>query len=155
MNEGLKRRCCFAGHSVIEDYNIREMIKRKSIEVIEKYGVNEFWVGNYGAFDSCAMSVINELKNLYDIKLNLVIPYLTKEINENREWYYKNYDNILIADIVEGIPGKYKILECNQYMIDQCVYLICYVKYSWGGAAKTIEYARRKKHIEICNLADM
>ena len=28
MNDGLKRRCCFAGHGVVEDNNIKEMIMK-------------------------------------------------------------------------------------------------------------------------------
>lgn len=70
--EDKKRRCCFAGHSTLEDNDVKEKITEKIIPLIEKYGVSEFWVGNYGAFDSCVMSVINELKKKYNIELNSV-----------------------------------------------------------------------------------
>ena len=30
-------------------------------------------------------------------------------------------------------------------MVDNCDLLIAYVKYSWGGARKTLDYAIRKK----------
>ena len=32
--------------------------------------------------------------------------------------------------------------------------MICYVKNTWGGAVKTLEYAQRKKHIKIFNLSE-
>lgn len=51
-------------------------------------------------------------------------------------------------------PPKYKIIKSNQFMVNKCTYLICYVKYTWGGAYKTLEYAKRKKHIFIHNIAD-
>ena len=39
-------------------------------------------------------------------------------------------------------------------MVNKSDYIICYVEHSWGGAAKTYEYARRQKHIQIINIAD-
>ena len=37
-------------------------------------------------------------------------------------------------------------------MVDSADLVIAYVQYSWGGAAKTLEYAKRKKKT-IINLA--
>ena len=45
------------------------------------------------------------------------------------------------------------IKKANQYMVDNSQCMICYVRHSWGGAAKTLEYAKRKKDIEIFNVA--
>ena len=36
-------------------------------------------------------------------------------------------------------------------MADNSRYLICYVEHNWGGAAKTVEYAKRKG-LKIVNL---
>ena len=83
----------------------------------------------------------------------MIIPYLTKEINEYREQYYKNYDEMVIAEIPEKTQKKYRILKTNEYMVDNSSYLICFINHSWGGAAKNLEYAERKKHITIFNLA--
>ena len=123
--------------------------------LIEKKNVKTFWVGNYGSFDGYAASVVKELQEKYsDIKLELVIPYLTKEINENKYFYYQKYDSILMADIPESVPARYKIIKTNYYMIDNSAYMVCYVNRSWGGAGKALEYAKKKKDIEIFNLAD-
>ncbi len=149
-----KRRCCFAGHSHIYDDNIKELITEKVIELIEKYGVNEFWVGNYGAFDYYSASVIRELKKSYDIELDLVIPYTTRKIEEQKELYCEKYDYLLMADIPESTPAKFRITKCNQYMVDSSDFLICYVKYSWGGAVQTMKYAKKKKYMKVINLAE-
>ena len=74
-----KKRCCFAGHSDIWDSSLAEKIKSVAEDLIVNYNVREFWVGNYGNFDGSAASVIRELQKTYsDVKLDLVIPYLTK-----------------------------------------------------------------------------
>lgn len=147
--------CCFAGHSKL--YNSDE-IYHNLVNLIEKLiteeNVSEFWVGNYGSFDWLSAKAVRSLKEKYPaIKLNLVIPYLTSDINENRELYYRNYDHILMADLPERTPKRFQILKCNEYMVNNSDFIICYVQYSWGGAAKTMEYAQKKKHIKIFNIA--
>ena len=97
---------------------------------------------------------LSKIKEKYaDIQLNLVIPYLTSDINEYKELYYEKYDHILMADLPERTPKKFQILKCNEYMVNNSDFIICYVQYSWGGASKTLEYAQKKKHIKIFNLA--
>lgn len=151
-----KKRCCFAGHGKIYlDKSLELKVYEKCEELIKNYGVTEFWAGNYGAFDHLAARVVRRLKEKYpNIELDLVIPYITESINQYKEKYDKDYDYILMADMPENTPTKYKILKCNQYMVDCSDYLMAYVNYSFGGAVKTLEYAQRKKHIEIFNLGD-
>lgn len=149
----INKICCFAGHRDIYDDSIKDKIKEILITLIEKENVKTFWVGNYGAFDRYSASVVRELKKVYSgITLELVIPYLTKEMNEHKEFYYKEYDDILMADIPPSTPAKFRIIKANQYMIESSAYLICYITHSWGGAAQTLEYAKRKNHIKIFNL---
>ncbi len=150
----MRKICCFAGHSKIND---AEDILKKLCAVIEhlisEEKVTEFWVGNYGDFDKLSARAVRALKEKYsNIKLNLVIPYLTSEINEFKEMYYKNYDNILIADIPEKTPKKLQILKGNEYMVCNSQFFVCYVKHTFGGAAKTLEYAKKKTNIRIINI---
>lgn len=149
------KKCCFAGHSEIyNEDSLFDTVKKKAEELIIQKGVNEFWVGNYGTFDHLAASAVRELKKKFpNITLTLVIPYLTKELNEYNKEYQQKYDFILVSEIPEKTPKKYYILKANEYMVNNSDYLICFIRYSWGGAAKTLEYAKRKKHISIFNLA--
>lgn len=151
----MSKRCCFAGHSKI--YNTDD-IYDNLVNFIEKLitveNVSEFWVGNYGSFDGLSAKAVRNIKRKYPyVQLNLIIPYLTVDINKYKEVYYKNYDRILIADLPERTPKKFQILKCNEYMVNNSDYIICYVLYTWGGASKTLEYAKKKKHIKILNLA--
>ena len=148
------KRCCFAGHSDIWDSSLTEKIKSVAEDLIVNHNVREFWVGNYGNFDGSAASVIRELQKTYsDVKLDLVIPYLTKSINEYKELYYKKCDNILIADIPENTPKRFHITKANEYMVNNSDFMICYIQRSWGGAITTYKYAKRKK-LQIFNIAE-
>lgn len=90
----MKRICCFAGHSqIIDTENIYEKLLSVIENLVTSENVSEFWVGNYGDFDRLCAEAVRELAAKYpEIRLSLVIPYLTKEINENREMYYEKYD---------------------------------------------------------------
>ncbi len=149
-----RKRCCFAGHSDIWDSNLREKLKTVAEDLIVNHNVKEFWVGNYGTFDSTSASVIKELQKTYtDITLDLVIPYLTKTLNEYKELYYQKCDNILVADVPENTPKRFYITKANEYMVDNSQYLICYIQRSWGGAITTYKYAKRRK-LQIFNMAE-
>ena len=147
-------RCCFTGHGIIANEAVIRILKEKEKELIEHCNVNEFWVGNYGDFDRYATRAVNCLKKTYpQIRLALVLPYVTKEINDNKEYYYNHYDEILISDVSFSTPKSLYIIKTNEYMVQNCGYMIGYITHTYGGAARTWRYASRQKHIKICNLA--
>lgn len=145
--------CCFCGHSKIYDsYKLAESIKDSAKKIILQENISEFWVGNYGGFDKLCASVINELKSEYpNIKLNLILPYLTQEILKNKDFYNKRFDNIILAELPEYTPKKYSITECNKYMLNHSRFVICYITHDWGGAYQTLKYAKRK-NLTIINI---
>ena len=149
------KRCCFAGHSKVSDV---DGIYAHLLQLVEKLiveeGVVEFWVGDSGNFDQLSAKAVRTLKETYpNIRLNLVIPHLTSDINEYPDTYHKKYDHVLIADIPKKTPKRFQAFKCNKYMVKRSDFLICYVEYSWGVAAKTAAYARRKKHIQTWYLS--
>lgn len=147
-------KCCFAGHGEIYNTRLEELVNREAIRLIEEQSVKEFWVGNYGEFDKMASSVVRKLKNRYAyIKLVLVIPYLTKDISEYASEYKSKYDEIIVADVPVNTPKRFHIIKGNEFMVRECEFLIAYVSHSWGGAAKTLEYAKRKKKT-VVNIAE-
>ena len=151
----MKKICCFAGHSKLYDM---EEVYNKCLplldELVVKENIEEFWVGNYGDFDKLASKMVGDLKEKHPtICLSLVLPYITTEVNEHKNVYYEKFDNIIIADIPRKTPRNIQIIKCNQYMIQNSVYFLCYISHSWGGAFKTLEYAKKQKNIQIVNLA--
>lgn len=153
----MKKICCFTGHSNIGD-NSDLLIKvySKCEELVKNKEVGIFWIGNYGHFDSLATNAVRKLKEKYtSIELDLILPYVTNSITQHKEMYYRDYDSLIIADIPQNTPIKYRILKCNQYMVNCSDFLIAYVNYSFGGAIKTLKYAQKKKNIEIFNLGNI
>ncbi|MBE7026808.1 MAG: DUF1273 family protein [Ruminococcaceae bacterium] len=151
----MNKICCFSGHGKISyTDDVYEKLINLIEDLITNENVSEFWVGNYGNFDRLCAHAVRSLKQKHlSLTLNLIIPYVTNSINEYKQQYQKNYDNILIADISERTPRKLQILKCNEYMVDNSDFMICYVEYFFGGAGKVLEYAKRKKNIKIFNLS--
>ena len=145
--------CCFAGHSnYYFDESQKQHLKYLIEKLINENNLKEFWVGNYGGFDSISARIVCDLKNKYnDIKLCLVIPYLTKKITDYRELYTK-FDEIIMADIPQNTPKRFYIVKCNEYMINKSDYLIAFVNHGWGGAALTYKYAKKNKSIKVYNI---
>ena len=142
----MKKVCCFAGHSVIYDNGeILASVIKKAENLILHENVTEFRVGNYGAFDRISKNAITKLKEKYPVKLILVIPYLTKEINEYKDFYKNSFDEIIIAPIPQSTPKRLSIIKCNEYMVESSDFIICHIKDHTTGADKTLSYAKRKK----------
>ena len=146
----------FAGHSSLGD---RDKIYADTVNQIEKLiieeNVSQFRVGHYGDFDFLCARAVRYLKEKYPhIHLDLLIPYVTANIRDLKLYYNENYDSITVAEIPENTPKRFYISKCNEYMVDTSDFLICYVKHDWGGAYRTLQSAKRKKHIKIYNLAE-
>lgn len=118
------------------------------IDILLKYAETEqeivCYTGGYGAFDWFAASCINKAKKAaHNIVNCLVVPYITSSYLERISLHTKEFDEVIYPPL-ENIPPKFAIIRRNEWMIDNSDLLIACVKYSWGGAARTLEYAKRK-----------
>lgn len=137
----------FCGH---RDTYLSEFLNKKFdkilIDLIEN-GADKFLFGGYGRFDIIAAEKVYNLKKIYPhIHSVLVIPYL------NRKNFCIYYDCTEYPPI-ENVPLRFAISKRNEWMIQQANTVIAYVNLTFGGAAKTLDYARRKEK-NIINLAD-
>lgn len=108
-----------------------------------------------GDFDKMCSSAVRRAKRKYpdkEIKLVLVLPYLTQELNENRAFYETSYDDIIVPIELADVHYKSAITKRNRWMVDQSKYLIAFVYKDFGGAYTTLRYAE-KKSLQIFNLA--
>ena len=142
----------FCGHSncLFSDEE-KEELKQLLIKEIRKNPTCKFYLGGYGDFDSLCLRTLRELKTDFpDIELLFITPYLDKNYSklELAKYYY---DDVIFPPI-ENVPRRFAILKRNEWMVDSADLVIAYVKYSWGGATKTLKYAERKKK-KIINLA--
>lgn len=145
---------CFCGHSKL--YSKHDLVKGKCYEVVQEQinkGADSFLVGDYGDFDGLAASVCLTLKKEYPhIEVCLILPYYRPHIDDYTQQRYNRFDSIITPPL-EDTPYRYRIVKANEYMVDQSDTVIAYVRSS-GGAAKTMEYAKRKAKT-ILNLANI
>ena len=101
--------------------------------------------GGYGNFDYFAAKCVQRMQEQYsNIRNCLVLPYIDQPFLERIE-IFKNHFDETIYPLLESVPRKYAIIRRNEWMVDSADIVIAYVTYSWGGAARTLEYARRKR----------
>lgn len=135
----------FCGHS---DYVYGETEKSELQSVIEesiKNGATEFWLGGYGSFDLMCAHILQKIRQRHgNFKIILVIPYM------DRQYDMELYDYSIYPPI-EHIPLRFAISERNKWMVANSDLLISGVRYNYGGASKTLSYAKRlnKKIISV------
>ena len=142
----------FCGHSnsLFSDEE-KEELKQLLIKEIRKNPTCKFYLGGYGDFDSLCLRTLRELKKEFqDIELIFITPYLDKNYSK-LEFAKYHYDDVIFPPL-ENVPRKFAILKRNEWMVEEADLVIAYVKYSWGGAAKALECAKRKKK-HIINIA--
>ena len=128
----------FCGHS--KTYEAREISKWLDIILPSQIegGAATFYLGGYGDFDCMAAAAVRRQKNVYPhIESILVLPYL------NRGYDAATYDSATYPPL-ENVPRRYAIVKRNQWMVSESDVVISGVIHSWGGAAKTLDYARSK-----------
>ena len=131
----------FCGHSKLnrtKDFSIwLDMLLPSLIEG----GVATFYLGGYGVFDSLAAAAVRRQKETYPhIEMILVLAYLDREIDTS------HYDGTTYPPL-EKVPRRYAIVKRNEWMVCESDVVISGVTHSWGGAAKTLEFAQKKRKV--------
>lgn len=142
----------FCGHSnCLFNDGIKEQLKNILVSEIIKNPTCKFYLGGYGDFDVLCLRTLRDLKaDFPEIELIFITPYLDKNYSK-LEFAKYHYDDVIFPPL-ESVPRKSAILKRNEWMVNEADLVIACVMYSWGGAAKTLEYAKRKKKT-IINLA--
>jgi len=129
----------FCGHKDVSDSKNVEQWLRSVCSDLIAHGADEFYLGGYGGFDHLCATVLRELKTSHpQIKLILVLPYLNSSI------LTQGYDETIYPSL-ENVPLRFAISRRNEWMVKESDVVVAYVTHGWGGAAKTLEYAKRKK----------
>ena len=128
--------CIFFGHR--ECYGLDNQVLKQSIEKLVNQGVDTFYVGNPGQFDSAVYSCLEQLRKRYPhIKVCVVVAYLPTEKNEYNDMIDTMYPEI------EGHP-KFAIEKRNRWLVDHSDFVLCYINHTWGGAYKFARLAERR-----------
>ena len=142
----------FFGHSDFRECdNEKEKLYNIICEIVQGKSV-DFYLGNYGNFDDLAYECAKRYKEKYkNSKLIFVTPYIYQ--GYRRLIDAKNsFDEIIFPEL-EKTPLVYAIGKRNEWMIGKADFVVFYVNRSWGGAAKALRYATKRKK-KIINLAE-
>lgn len=122
--------CTFFGHSQCPDLRseLREAVMRLAGD-----GIDMFYVGDNGRFDAQVRSVLSELGLCYGV----VLAYLPKGAGAG-------FDDTMFPEGLELVHPRYAIERRNRWMLERSDYVVTYVRYSWGGAAKFAALAERQ-----------
>lgn len=142
-------KCCFfIGHREATA-DILPALERAIEKHILDYGVTEFIVGHYGAFDRMAARAVLSAKALHpEITLLLLLPYHPAERPMETP---PGFDGTFYPPGMESVPRRYAIVRANRYMIDHADYLIAYAWHPASNARNLLDYAR-KRGIPVLNL---
>ena len=107
-------------------------------------GCTIFYTGAMGDFDDLFSSAVRKAKRCNpNIKLICVKPYMTQDINENGEYLYSLYDDIIIPTELADVHYKAAITKRNQWIIQNSEMVIVYTVRNYGGAYKAMKYAKK------------
>ncbi len=132
--------CTFFGHRDI-DCNIEKALYTVLVKLIEEYDVTCFYVGYQGNFDKLVCQQLKKLQTIFaHIHYTVILAYFPREKSAET---YMNAET-LYPEGLESTPPKYAINKRNQWMIDHADFVVTYVQYPFGGAAKWEEKARKR-----------
>ncbi len=151
--------CCFTGHRVIPEGDMRKIFELLPSVLEELYdkGVREFRAGGALGFDTlAALRVIDFRKTHPDVRLNLILPCRDQDQKWSafdRETYrftIEKADSVMYASDIYA-PGC--MHKRNRSLVNGSDICLCYVARSDGGSAYTFLYAL-ERGLEIINLYD-
>lgn len=135
----------FCGHRDIFFKNGEEKrLEEELRKVLEEFPNAVFYLGDYGRFDGLCNSALKKLQKEYPrLRRVFVTPYLDPEY-AHFQYADEYYDEVLYP-FTDKVIKRFAISKRNRWIVNEADLVIAYVDHEWGGAAKTLEYAVRKK----------
>lgn len=144
------KSCFLFGHGDAP-CELEPRIREAAVRHYQQYGVRQFYVGRYGAFDRMAASAVRAIKKVHnDVELYLLLAYHPAQRPIPLP---DSFDNSFYPPL-EGVPPRYAIVKATQYMVDTSDTIICYVAH-FGNTRNLLEYAERcagRRHLLLENL---
>ena len=114
----------------------------------------EFFLGEYGSFDSFAYRCARCFKEKHtNARLVFVTPYLSENYRKNDPVYIKERFDQTVYPPIEGVPPRYAILRRNKWIAEKADVLVAYITHEYGGAYTMYRQAVRAGK-KIYNIAE-
>ena len=134
--------CTFFGHRDCPEI-IRPKLREVLIDLITNHGVDMFYMGHQGQFDTYVYSELKKLKQEYpQINYAVVLAYMPGKKTE-----YDDYSDTMLPEGIESVHPRYAVSWRNNWMLRQSDYVVTYITHSWGGAAQYEKKAKARKMI--------
>ncbi|MBR0162417.1 MAG: DUF1273 domain-containing protein [Oscillospiraceae bacterium] len=147
--------CTFAGHRNVFLPDADRKIEVALDWLIARDDAFVFYTGGMGEFDIKCASAVRAAKRRHidkEIRLILVLPYMSNCLNTDKNYYESSFDDVMIPIELVSVYPKAAIQKRNRWMVDRSDYLIACVHRDFGGAYETVQYAMRKD-VPVLNLA--
>ena len=140
--------CTFFGHRDAPQ-EIKNSLRQILSELIERQGVDRFYVGNQGNFDTMARGLLAEFEQTHGIRYEVVLAYLPKKTDAPDD-----AEHTVLPEGIETVPPRFAIDCRNKWMVNRSDIVVTYVTRPFGGAAKFREMAVKKKKtvIDVSNI---
>ena len=131
--------CTFFGHRDCPA-EIYPALEALVYDLISAYGVDTFYVGEQGNFDALATRALCRLSETFPhVKCYRVLTRLPARLSSADRFLPPT----LLPEGIEEVPPKFAVDHRNRWMLFRSVFVIGYVRYSFGGAAKFLSAAKR------------
>ena len=128
--------CTFFGHSDCPE-TIAPRLREALIHLIAHDGIEQFYVGDRGAFDRLVTRELRALSALYPhIRYTVVLAYLPSTVQCD--------EDTLFPQGIEKVPKRYAISWRNKWMLKHADCAVTYITHSQGGAAQFAALAQRQ-----------
>lgn len=135
----------FFGHKQIDEpFIIEEKLEKIIRDLLLSKEYVEFLIGRNGEFDQLAASTIRRCRQAVrsdNSALVLVLPYMTKEYENNIESFDNYYDEVEICAVSLESHFKSAYQVRNRSMVDRSDLVVFCVQHLYGGAYQTMKYA--------------
>ena len=149
-SDGKMMKTCFLIGHRDAPFMIREKLEKAIETAIAEYGVTEFAVGQYGAFDKMAASCLAEAKkNHPELRLLLLLPY---HPSERAVVLPVGFDGSFYPPGMEAVPRRLAIVRTNEYMAKHCDLLIGYAVLQNSNPGRILREVRPS--CAVVNLAE-
>lgn len=143
----MKKTCTFFGHRDCPA-SVMPKLRTVLVDLIEHHGVEQFYVGRQGNFDTMVRAVLRELAKTYpQIRYAVVFEQLPK-----RRVDVRCFSDAIFPEGMEDVPLRFAISRRNEWMLRRADMVVTYVTHSWGGAAQYAKKAGKQGKI-VLNLA--
>ena len=130
--------CTSFGHR--ECYGLDAVALSRAVEELIHQGVEVFYVGHQGQFDSLVYTCLTQLRLQYPhIRCRVVLAYLPTEAGRGEA-----FSDTVFPEGVESVPPRFAVEFRNNWMIHRSQYCLCYIQHTWGGAYKFAKRAKRR-----------